>query len=80
MNRKAVSLSIKTVLILMIGALVVLTIMGAWSGFEQDTESSLEDSTDSAGEQSNDAACALECRQDHLGGGGEYEACVQSCS
>lgn len=78
-KRKAVSMSIRTVLILMIGALVVLSVMGAWGAFEDDTEDSLGESSQQAGDQSSEASCALECRFDNLGGGGDYEGCVQSC-
>lgn len=79
-NRKAVSLSIKTVVMLMIGALVVLSIIGAWGSFEGNIDDTVGDSNKQAEDQSNQASCELQCRQEHLGGGGEYEACVQSCS
>ncbi|WP_414837880.1 hypothetical protein ACK3SF_00540 [Candidatus Nanosalina sp. VS9-1] len=79
-SRKAVTLSIKTVLLLMIGALVVLSIMGAWGAFEGNLSDTVGDSNQQAQDQSSQASCQLECRQEHLSGGGEYEACVQSCS
>lgn len=78
-SRKAVSLSIKTVLILMVGALVVLGVMGSWGAFESSTDDSIGESTQQADQQSSEAACILECRQENLGGGGDYEGCVQSC-
>lgn len=78
-SHKGVNLSIKTVLILMVGAVVVLSVIAAWGSFEGDTERSLSDSNDQAGAQSERASCVLECRQENLGGGGDYEGCVQNC-
>ncbi len=78
MTSKGVNLAIKAVIILLIGAILVLTLLGAWGGFQDGTDDTFEDSQDQSDEQSSEALCALECRQDHPEGGGDYHSCVQS--
>ena len=80
MDRKGVNMSVNVVIILVIGALLILAVMGAWNTFEGGTDNTFSDSEDESESQVDESVCKTNCRSSHPNGGGDYQSCVQSCS
>lgn len=79
LNRKAVSLSIKTIMILMVGVILVITMISMWGSFSDGTSNRLENSSTESQQRTSDAECKFQCRQDNPFGGGDYEQCASGC-
>lgn len=79
LNRKAVSLSIRTIMILVLGVVLVLTMMSLWGSFSDGASDRLENSSDESQQMTSDAECKFQCRQDNPFGGGNYEQCAAGC-
>lgn len=73
------ALSIRTILILVAGLILVATVLGMWGGLQSDTENSIGSSTDQSEGQSDKANCVAACRFDYPSGGAEFENCKKSC-
>ena len=78
MNRKAVSLSIRTVMILMVGVILVLTMMSLWGSFSGQASDRLDNSSTESQQMTTEAECKFQCRQDNPFGGGDYEQCIST--
>ena len=78
MSRKGIQISIKFVLILVVGIIVVASFMGVWSTIEQDTNSSVDESLDENDEEMGDSDKVTDCRSQHPGGGGAYQECLSN--
>jgi len=79
LNRKAATMSVKTVLIIIVGLIVVLTMIGTWTDFSGPVENRLDDSSTESQQRTSEAECKFQCRQDNPFGGGDYEQCAAGC-
>ncbi|NMJ76912.1 hypothetical protein GLU64_00665 [Nanohaloarchaea archaeon] len=78
-SSKGSGINIRIILMILVGvltlALVVPSIIGTVGGAENQSKGTYDNTAPKVGE----SACAADCRQDHPGGGAEYEGCKAGC-
>lgn len=68
--------TIKVVLLIVVGLIVIVSIMGVWGTVEGEASEGVDESAEDVQDQNQEASNVAECRFKHPGGGADYQSCL----